>query len=71
MNRQQIERINELARKAKTAEGLAEEEKAEQAVLRRAYIDSVVGNLKDQLNNTFIVDEKGQRRKLKEKKEGE
>lgn len=71
MNRQQIERINELARKAKTAEGLAEEEKAEQAVLRRAYIDSVVGNLKDQLNNTIIVDEKGQRRKLKEKKEGE
>lgn len=71
MNRQQIERINELARKAKTAEGLAEEEKAEQAALRRAYIDSVVGNLKDQLNNTVIVDEKGQRRKLKEKKEGE
>ena len=71
MNRQQIERINELARKAKTAEGLAEAEQAEQAVLRRAYIDSVVGNLKDQLNNTVIVDEKGQRRKLKEKKEGE
>ena len=69
MNRQQIERINELARKAKTAEGLAEEEKAEQAVLRRAYIDSVVGNLKAQLDNTVIVDEKGRRRKLKEKKE--
>ena len=71
MNQRQIERINELARKARTAEGLTEEEKAEQAVLRRAYIDSVVGNLKDQLNNTVIVDEKGQRRKLKEKKEGE
>ena len=71
MNQQQIERINELARKAKTAEGLTEEEKAEQAVLRRAYIDSVVGNLKAQLDNTVIVDEKGRRRKLKEKKEGE
>lgn len=69
MNQQQIERINELARKAKTAEGLTEEEKAEQAVLRRAYIDSVVGNLKAQLDNTVIVDEKGRRRKLKEKKE--
>ena len=71
MNQRQIERINELARKAKTAEGLTEEEKAEQAVLRRAYIDSVVGNLKGQLDNTVIVDEKGRRRKLKEKKEEE
>ena len=69
MNQQQIERINELARKAKTAEGLTEEEKAEQAVLRRAYIDSVVGNLKGQLDNTVIVDEKGRRRKLKAKKD--
>lgn len=69
MNQQQIERINELARKAKTAEGLTEEEKTEQAVLRRAYIDSVVGNLKGQLDNTVIVDEKGRRRKLKAKKE--
>lgn len=68
MNQQQIERINELARKAKE-EGLTEEEKTEQAALRRAYIDSVVGNLKGQLNNTVIVDEKGHRRKLKEKKE--
>ena len=71
MNQQQIERINELARKAKTAEGLTEEEKAEQAILRRAYIDSVVGNLKGQLDNTVVVDEKGRRRKLREKKEGE
>ena len=59
-----------LARKAK-AEGLTEEEKAEQAILRRAYIDSVVGNLKGQLDNTVVVDEKGRRRKLREKKEGE
>ena len=71
MNQQQIERINELARKAKTAEGLTEEEKAEQAVLRRAYIDSVVGNLKGQLDNTVIVDRQGRRRKLREKKEGD
>ena len=68
MEQKKIERINELAHKAK-AEGLTEEEKAEQAVLRRAYIDSVVGNLKGQLDNTVIVDEKGRRRKLKEKKE--
>ena len=68
---EKIARINALARKAKTPEGLTEEERAEQAVLRRAYIDSVVGNLKGQLDNTVIVDEKGRRRKLREKKEGE
>ena len=70
MNQQQIDRINALARKAK-AEGLTEEEKAEQAILRRAYIDSVLGNLKGQLDHTVVVDEKGRRRKLREKKEGE
>ena len=69
MKQEQIDRINELARKAKTPEGLTEAEQAEQAVLRRAYIDSVVGNLKGQLDNTVIVDEKGRRRKLKAKKE--
>lgn len=69
MNQQQIERINELARKARSPEGLTEEERAEQASLRRAYIDSVVGNLKSQLDNTYLVDEKGCKRKLKERKE--
>ena len=50
-----IERINFLAKKAKT-EGLTEEEKAEQAKLRREYIDSVVGNLRAQLDNTYTLD---------------
>lgn len=54
-----INRINELARKSKTV-GLTDEEKAEQAKLRRAYIDSVVSNLKSQLDNTYIVDESGE-----------
>ena len=71
MTKEQIDRINALARKAKTPEGLTEAEKAEQAVLRRAYIDSVVGNLKGQLDNTVLVDEKGHRRRLKERKEGD
>lgn len=69
MKQEQIDRINELARKAKTA-GLTEEEERERAVLRRAYIDSVLGNLKDQLDHTYIVDEQGNKRKL-EKKETE
>ena len=39
----------------------------ERALLRREYIDSVVGSLKGQLDNTYIVDEQGNKRKLKEK----
>lgn len=69
MDQRSIDRINELARKAKTAKGLSEAEKAEQAVLRRAYIDSVLGNLRGQLDNTYIMDEKGRKRKLKKKGE--
>ena len=57
------ERINFLAKKAKT-EGFTEEEKKEQAVLRRAYIDSVVGNLRSQLDNTYTVNEKGEEVKI-------
>lgn len=68
MNQEKIKRINELARKAK-AGPLTEEEKAEQAALRREYIDSVVGSLKGQLDNTYIVDKKGRKTKLR-KKEG-
>ena len=70
MKQEQIDRINELAHKAKTPGGLTEEEKAEQTVLRRAYIDAVLGNLKGQLDNTYIVDGQGNKRKL-EKKETE
>lgn len=67
MRKEEIDRINELAHKARTPEGLSDEEKAEQAVLRRAYIDAVLGNLKGQLDNTYIVDEQGHKRKLKER----
>ena len=53
-----VNRINELARKAKT-EGLTEQEKAEQAALRRAYVDSVKANLRAQLAGTFVQKEDG------------
>ncbi len=45
-----IKRINELAKKSKEV-GLTEEEKVEQAKLRREYIDSVLGNIKGQLGD--------------------
>lgn len=53
-----VNRINELARKART-EGLTDEEKAEQAALRRAYIDSVKDNLRAQLAGTYVKKEDG------------
>ena len=68
MKKGDIERINELARKAKTV-GLTPEENEERAKLRRAYIDSVVGDLRQQLDNTYIVDEQGNKIKLQKKGE--
>ena len=68
MDQKGSDRINELARKAKT-EGLTEWEMEERAVLRRAYIDSVLGSLKSNLDNTYIMDEKGNKEKLKKKGE--
>lgn len=65
MKKEDIDRINELARKAKTV-GLTPEENEERAVLRRAYIDSVVGDLRQQLDNTYIVDSKGNKCKLRQ-----
>lgn len=60
-----IERINFLAKKQRE-EGLTEEEKVEQAKLRKEYIDSVTGNLRAQLDNTYVVDENG-KHKLEKK----
>lgn len=65
MDQKKIDRINELSRKARTPEGLTEAEQSERAALRREYVDAVVGNLKAQLDNTYIVDEQGNKTKLK------
>lgn len=59
MTDEKIQRINELARKSKTPEGLTEAEKAEQQQLRNEYRQSIVSNLSAQLDNCSIVDEKG------------
>jgi len=66
MEQYKIDRINALAKKSKN-EGLTEEEKQEQAVLRREYIDAVKASLCANLDNTYLVDEKGNKRKLKQK----
>ena len=67
MKQEQIARINELARKAKT-EGLTPEEQAERNELRNMYLADIRLNLQAQLDNTYIVDEKGNKQKLKKKR---
>ena len=61
-----IARINVLAKKNKE-EGLTAEELAERDKLRRIYIDSVTGNLKQQLDNTSIVYPDGTKKKVVKK----
>jgi uncharacterized protein YnzC (UPF0291/DUF896 family) len=68
MTQEKINRINELARKQKS-EGLTEEEKQEQYVLRREYIESYKRSLISQLENTYIVEPDGTKRKVKSKDE--
>jgi len=67
---EKINRINELARKSKTPEGLTKEEKEEQAILRNDYINSVKANLISQLENTYIVDENGNKKRVERKDNG-
>ncbi len=61
-----IARINELARKVKTT-GLTPEELQERDRLRRIYMDSVKANLVGQLENTYIVEPDGTKKKLSRK----
>ena len=56
MTQEKIDRINELARKSRTSEGLTPEEKEEQTALRNEYRAGFVRNLKAQLDNIEIVD---------------
>lgn len=70
MDEKKIARINELARKAK-AEGLTDAEIEERAALRQEYLNAVMANARSVLENTYIVDEKGNKRKLRGKGEGE
>jgi uncharacterized protein YnzC (UPF0291/DUF896 family) len=66
MNQEKIERINALYRKSK-AEGLTDEEKKEQDLLRKEYIASVKSNLRSQLNNIDVINEQGKVENLGEK----
>lgn len=67
MEQKKIDRINELAKKSKTAQGLTEQEKAEQKALRAEYIAEWRLGVTQTLENTYVVDEHGNERKLRKK----
>lgn len=66
MEQKKIDRINELAHLAKTRE-LTPEEQEERQKLRREYIDAFKASLVGQLENTYIVDPSGNKRKIEKK----
>ena len=69
MDVSRIDRINELYHKSQ-ATGLTEEEKEEQARLRREYIAAIRGSLRSNLNNISIQEEDGSVTDLGEKHGG-
>jgi uncharacterized protein YnzC (UPF0291/DUF896 family) len=64
MEKSRIERLNELAKKAKTGT-LTSSELTERDQLRKEYIAAFKSNLKATLDNTVIVDKFGNRRSLR------
>ena len=57
ITKEMVDKINEYARRVKAGEVLTEEEVADRARLRRAYIDAFKENLRAQLENIEFVDE--------------
>ena len=66
MDKRDIDRINELARKKKTV-GLTWNELEEQTRLRRQYIDEFKANLRATLDQVYIEREDGTYEKLQKK----
>lgn len=66
MEKEQVQRINELARKKKTV-GLTIEEEKEQAELRQQYLHDFREGMKQMLDNVYIRQEDGEYKKLEKK----
>ncbi len=66
MNKEKINRINELAKKSKIT-GLTQEEKEEQTRLRNEYISNVRSNFVKSIENMVVIDEDGNKRKITKK----
>ena len=66
MDKRDIDRINELARKKKST-GLTKEEVEEQAALRRRYLDEFRESLRGTLDRVYIQQEDCSYKKLEKK----
>ena len=66
MEKAKMDRISELTALSRQRE-LTEEEKAERKALREEYLADWRRGTLDVLENTYIVDEKGNKRKLEKK----
>ncbi|MFR4619105.1 MAG: DUF896 domain-containing protein [Oscillospiraceae bacterium] len=56
MDKKKIDRINELAKKARSSNGLTPEEMTERAKLREEYLNAIRQNFKQTLDNIEIID---------------
>jgi uncharacterized protein YnzC (UPF0291/DUF896 family) len=66
MEQKKIDRINQLACLARERE-LTEAEDAERCTLRKEYVDAIKADLQAHLDNTYCVDQAGNKRKLQKK----
>ena len=65
MVKEKIDRINALAKKAKTPQGLTDEEKQEQSALRAEYVAEFRAAFASQLDHTVIQRPDGTKEALK------
>ena len=56
MDKKKIDRVNELAKKARSSDGLTPEEMTERAKLREEYLNAIRQNFKQTLDNIEIID---------------
>lgn len=58
ISKEKIDRINELAKKAKSKEGLTDDERVERDSLRKEYIETMKSRVREQLERIEFVDDK-------------
>lgn len=63
MDKKKLDRIGELSRKERSGAVLTAEEKQEQKQLREEYLAAIRKSLVGTLENTYFVDEEGNKRK--------